>query len=66
MENKNVIILNNKHLQNQSAEKITEEMNRPSDPEHLKKVWGHVCPGVGLIVLMDSTCSKCLKTKGKE
>lgn len=36
-----------------------------SSDEDLKKYWSHVCPGVGLIGLMDAVCDRCLATKPK-
>ena len=34
-----------------------------SSDEDLKKYWSHVCPGIGLVGLMDTACDRCLATK---
>ena len=71
MDTTNVVIFNNDHLRNKERENDRKEtmdavyMNMASDPEHLKKVWSHVCPNIGLIVDMDPVCSRCGKTKPK-
>ena len=74
MDNSNVVIFNNDHLRNKERENDRQKtmdavyMNMASDPEHLKKVWSHTCPNIGLVVDMDPVCSQCGKTKpeGKE
>ena len=64
----NVIIFNNKHLRNKEQENDIRNMDdvymsMTSDPKDLQKVWSHDCPDLGKVVLMDSVCPRCLKTK---
>lgn len=67
MDNSNVVIFNNDHLRKKQRQETMDAvyMNMASEPEHLKKVWGHVCPGIGLVVQMEPVCDRCLKTKPK-
>lgn len=67
MNTNNVVILNNDHFRNQQRQKTMDAvyMSMASEPEHLKKVWRHVCPGIGLVVQMEPVCARCLKTKPK-